>query len=574
MQTLDEGFFLYYNKAVWQLDKVAKKHFREKFMQYVFPKRIVSAQNVEQAESLLKEKSLQIGLSETDCALLKGKGYIILDYGEEVSGGARILTFAARGGNAVRLRFGESVGETCSALGRGIGYATNDHSNRDFTVNLRDYSDMTFGQTGFRFLRIDNLEENAEFSIKTVVAAVDTDTREEIGAFECDDALVNEIWTTAARTIRLCLQNGYFWDGVKRDRLVWIGDLYPEMRAAQCLFGDVPETENSLAFVHSQTPLSKWMNNIPAYSLWWLIILADEYAVKGDKTPFIAYLPYIKGLVQQVSDHVKEDGETTYPWDFIDWPSCFHETETKENADVKKADSHAGVAFLTKIAMQKTADFLRVCGEDDSLCMDVLRRLDKKEQTVLQYKQIAGLGVWSGCKSEAYKEVLLRGGAKGLSTFMSYPILTSIAAYGEEEAALSMMKEYYGGMLSVGATTFWEDFDLDWLENCGRIDEMLEEGKVDIHGGKGAFCYTGYRHSFCHGWSAGVIPYLAETVAGIYPVGVGLKKFRIQPKLSGLKHLKIAYPVAGGVLRVEHTLQPDGSVQTQVEKPDGVEIVK
>ena len=479
-------------------------------MKYIFPKRIVASQNVENVESLLREKTLQIGLTETDVATFKSNSYVILDYGEELSGGARILTYGVNAHNSIRLRFGESVSETCAELGSGLGFATNDHSLRDIKTNLVRYSDMTFGQTGFRFVRLDGLEEGTELMIKSIAAAVDTDTREELGSFECDDPLVNEIWTTAARTIRLCLQNGYFWDGIKRDRLVWIGDLYPEMRAAQCLFGDLPETENSLAFVHSQTPLSTWMNNIPAYSLWWLIILADEYAIKGDKTPFIAYLPYIKGLVKQISDHVKEDGETTYSWDFIDWPSCFHEVETKELHHEKKSDSHAGVAYLTKIAMQKTADFLAVCGEDNSLCYDIIRRLDKKQQTVLMYKQIAGLGVWAGDASANNKEVLMRGGAKGLSTFMSYPILTAVAKYGEYDAALAMMKEYYGGMLSVGATSFWEDFDLAWLENCGRIDELPQAGKVDIHGDKGAFCYTGFRHSFCHGWSAGVIPYLAE----------------------------------------------------------------
>ncbi|MFQ9800204.1 MAG: hypothetical protein ACLR23_16090 [Clostridia bacterium] len=32
-------------------------------------------------------------------------------------------------------------------------------------------------------------------------------------------------------------------------------------------------------------------------------------------------------------------------------------------------------------------------------------------------------------------------------------------------------------MLSLGATTFWEDFDLRWLENAARIDELTPEEK-------------------------------------------------------------------------------------------------
>jgi hypothetical protein len=73
-----------------------------------------------------------------------------------------------------------------------------------------------------------------------------------------------------------------------------------------------------------------------------------------------------------------------------------------------------------------------------------------------------------------------------------------------------MMKEYCGGMLSVGATTFFEDFDIDWLENSCRIDRFPKKGQKDIHGDFGRFCYTGFRHSLCHGWSAGVITFIEE----------------------------------------------------------------
>ena len=63
-----------------------------------------------------KKKTLQIGLSEVEVCTLKGKSCIILDFGKELSGGARILTFLVEGDKTVRLRFGESVGETCSVI--------------------------------------------------------------------------------------------------------------------------------------------------------------------------------------------------------------------------------------------------------------------------------------------------------------------------------------------------------------------------------------------------------------------------------------------------------------------------
>ena len=73
----------------------------------------------------------------------------------------------------------------------------------------------------------------------------------------------------------LCAGCGYVWDGVKRDRLVWIGDIHPEMLALTTLYGRVSAIERSLDFARKQTPLPGWMNRYPMYSMWWIIILAD-----------------------------------------------------------------------------------------------------------------------------------------------------------------------------------------------------------------------------------------------------------------------------------------------------------
>ena len=104
-------------------------------MRYIFPVKIAAADgDITSAENLLKEKVLQIGLYEPVTTAIKGGGYMVFDFGKELSGGARILTRAAKGETGVRLRFGESIGETFAELGE--KNATNDHSSRDFTVNL------------------------------------------------------------------------------------------------------------------------------------------------------------------------------------------------------------------------------------------------------------------------------------------------------------------------------------------------------------------------------------------------------------------------------------------------------
>ena len=87
--------------------------------------------------------------------------------------------------------------------------------------------------------------------------------------------------------------------------------------------------------------------------------------------------------------------------------------------------------------------------------------------------------------------------------------MKAIASFDKEQA-VNVMKEYYGAMIDKGATTFWEDFDIDWGNNSCRIDEFPKENQKDIHGDFGDFCYKGFRHSLCHGWSSGVLAFLNE----------------------------------------------------------------
>lgn len=535
-------------------------------MKNIFPKKIIFKQGeIVNEEALLHRQILQIGLNESDVCTIIGNGSVILDFGKELSGGVRILTSSVEGNKSVRLRFGESVGETCADIGE--KNATNDHSLRDFCIELQNYSDMTFGGTGFRFLRIDTQGENTKVAIKSIVATSDTDERREIGKFFCDDKKINEIWNTAAYTLRLCLHNGYFWDGIKRDRLVWIGDLYPEFRSAHCLYKNDLETKNSLLFAKSQTPLTEWMNGIPMYSMWWLYILCDYYKFNRDDKFIEEQLDYITGLVDKFDKYVDKNGNTTFEFNFIDWPSDWLQGEPLE----KKSDEEAGVNYLLTITLKKVAWLLKEFEVDDKKCKNILKRLSLKKYRVNSYKQIAALGVVAGEKNENNCKVLLKDGAAGFSTFMSYFILTAIAEFGEYDSALSLMKEYYGGMLSVGATTFWEDFDIDWLQNAASIDEMPRADKKDIHGDYGRFCYLGYRHSFCHGWSAGVIAYLMETVAGVRQESKDT--IHISPNMSGLNHIKISYPTAKGVLDVETTKDKDGKINTRIQAPNGLNII-
>jgi hypothetical protein len=159
-----------------------------------------------------------------------------------------------------------------------------------------------------------------------------------------------------------------------------------------------------------------------------------------------------------------------------------------------------------------------------------------------------------------------------MSTFMSYYILSAVAQTVDVSTAQEMLKEYYGAMLDAGATTFWEDFDLEWAKEGARIDEIPKEGAYDIHGDNGRFCYQGMRHSLCHGWSAGPAAFIAEHILGIKILAPGCKKLSIKPKLGNLKWIDGTYPTPYGVVHVKAWKEQD-EVLVEISSPKEIEII-
>jgi alpha-L-rhamnosidase len=125
-------------------------------------------------------------------------------------------------------------------------------------------------------------------------------------------------------------------------------------------------------------------------------------------------------------------------------------------------------------------------------------------------------------------------------------------------------------MLDRGATTFWEGFEIDWLADSGRIDELRPPGRADLHADFGDWCYKGLRHSLCHGWAAGPTAWLMEHILGITPASPGFPTVTVRPHLTDLEWARGTFPTPHGLIEVSHTRRADGSVQTDLTLPDGV----
>ena len=176
--------------------------------------------------------------------------------------------------------------------------------------------------------------------------------------------------------------------------------------------------------------------------------------------------------------------------------------------------------------------------------------------------------------SELNKSVMAVGGAARMSTFYGYYVLQARAKAGDIQGCLDCIRDYWGAMLDLGATSFWEDFDLAWTKNAARIDELVPPGKKDIHGDFGNYCYKGFRHSLCHGWASGPTAWMSEHVLGIRILAPGCRKIKIEPHLGDLDWAEGTFPTPLGLIRVSHRKQADGSVKSSIQSPAGIELVR
>ena len=541
---------------------------------FLFPKRIVWTQGqVDNSQMLLVEREHQISLSANQPCVMRStkesKASILLDYGMELHGGVRILVWESTlKGAKLRIRFGESVSEAMSEID-GDTNATNDHARRDMVVEVGMMSMNPIGESGFRFVRIDLEEPDAMISLKSICAVLIYKDVPYRGSFQCNDELINRIWEVGAYTVHLNMQE-YIWDGIKRDRLVWVGDMHPEVRAIQAVFGEDDSVKKSLDFIRKETPLPQWMNNMASYSMWYVIIVYDWFLYTGKRTILEEQRDYLAGVLDLLSKHIDDNGkDTVVEGRFLDWPSV-----GKDNV------VDAGVQALHILATKSLQNIFTVLEDEKRVeqCKCDLQKLSHFAQKKVDYeasKQAGALLVLAGQKDakEVNERLLKQGNAKGMSTFMGYYILSAMALAGDYEGCLSCIREYWGGMLKLGATTFWEDFDVEWLKNASRIDELPENGKIDVHATYGGYCYIGHRHSLCHGWAAGVTPWLSEYVLGVQILEAGCKVVKIEPHLGDLEWAKGTYPTPYGEIVVSHKKQEDGTIDTKVEAPKEITIV-
>jgi hypothetical protein len=130
--------------------------------------------------------------------------------------------------------------------------------------------------------------------------------------------------------------------------------------------------------------------------------------------------------------------------------------------------------------------------------------------------------------------VLLNDSIQKITTpYMRFYELEALCVLGGQQRVLKEMKDYWGGMLRLGATSFWEKYDP--VEKGGQHYAMY--GRP-------------YGRSLCHAWGASPLYLLGKYYLGVRPLSAGYATYVVAPVLGGLEWMEGEVPTPHGNIKV------------------------
>lgn len=517
---------------------------KDKRSRYYIPvKRIVANNNVEFVDLLIGNEEYQLFMHHIrQTVKFPPASSVVLDFGAAFHGGIR-MNFPCQSAK-IKVTFGESVSEA-------IGTPDQSHSCKSTILDLPCCGMTEYGNTVFRFVKIENVTDETIECQNIIGVALERDI-EVTGSFNSSDERLNKIWKTAIRTVHLCMQD-YLYDGAKRDRIVWMGDMHPEIKGIHCAFSDNSIIRDSLEFIVRQTPEGKPINGICSYPCWFIISVWEYFMATADYDFLQKNAYFIESTLKMYSAFVDGNGRECIPERrFLDWPN-------NDNEGAK----HAGLQALLYWMMIDGAKILNIIEKDSSFAVNCAEKLKKHLPSPCGRKAPAALLTLNGFGD--FRNVLEDRPFNDVSTFYGYYMLLA----KDTVPALELIRRYWGAMLDFGATSFWEDFDLEWVRNASPIDRLPQKGKDDLHADFGNYCYKGLRHSLSHGWSCGPAPFLSERVLGVRFLAPGGSKIAVKPDLGDLEYVEGTFPTPHGIIKIS----ADKSGKVSVDAPDNVDII-
>ncbi|MDX1938755.1 MAG: alpha-rhamnosidase [Flavihumibacter sp.] len=470
----------------------------------------------------------------------KGNNSMLVDFGKETFGFIQLHGLSGKGN--LSIYYGESEEEAlstehCETLDR---IEVDNPSKNDHVMQL---------SKAYRFV---NVQFDEGVTLDAVSMLYEYADVKERGSFTCNDSAINQIYDVAKYTFELNTRE-FFIDGIKRDRWIWSGDAYQSYLMNYYLYFDNETVKRTTYALRGKDPVTGHINTIMDYTYYWFLGIYDYYLYTGDKGFIAQNYDRMKTLMDYVLARRNKDGLMewmTGDWIFIDWAEGLSKNGEVSFEQLLLARSLETMALCANIAKDEDA-----ATQYSSLAVDMRKKMfdiywnDQKQALVhsrVDGKQTENVTRYANMfsiffdyfneqqKQQVKTSVLLNDTIQKITTpYMRFYELEALCAMGEQNYVLKEMKDYWGGMLKIGATSFWEEYD----PSKSGAEHYAMYGRE-------------FGKSLCHAWGASPIYLLGKYYLGVKPTSAGYATYIVEPNLGGLQWMQGKVPTPDGDIEV------------------------
>ena len=371
------------------------------------------------------------------------------------------------------------------------------------------------------------------------------------GSFRCSDEEINKIWEVGAYTMDLTTRE-FFMDGIKRDRWTWSGDAIQSYLMNYYLRFDTECVKRTIRQLRGKDPVTAHVNTIMDYTFYWFKSVLDYYEYTGDVDFIREMWPRMVTLMDYVEGRLDANGMAEGQpddWIFVDWvdfPMHKRGTLCFEQILLMKAMETMAVCAqllgIDKNDYHKKSEALRekinqtFWSNDEKAYYHAIEDGQMNKQVTKFPNMFAILYGLSheDQRRDIMQSVMLNPDVAPITTpYMRFYELEVLCMDGLHTQVLKEMRDYWGGMLREGATSFWEKY----VPSETGIQHLAMYGRP-------------YGKSLCHAWGASPVYLLGKYYLGVKPTQPGYKEYSVEPHLGDLEWMEGDVPTPHGMIHI------------------------
>ena len=371
------------------------------------------------------------------------------------------------------------------------------------------------------------------------------------GSFRCSDEKLNKIWEVGAYTMDLTTRE-FFMDGIKRDRWTWSGDAIQSYLMNYYLRFDTECVKRTIRQLRGKDPVTAHVNTIMDYTFYWFKSILDYYEYTGDVDFVREMWPRMVTMMDYVEGRLNADGMAEGQpddWIFVDWVDFpMHKRGILCFEQILLCKAMETMALCAKLLGINKSDYRVKSEELRNKVRQTFWSYDKKayyhaiEEGVLNQQITKFPNMFAILYGYAYEEqrreimqsVMLNPAIPPITTpYMRFYELETLCMMGYHKEVLKEMRDYWGGMLREGATSFWEKYN---PEETG-IQHLAMYGRP-------------YGKSLCHAWGASPVYLLGKYYLGVRPTKPGYEEYVVESSLGDLEWIEGDVPTPLGMIHV------------------------